>query len=290
MTENHERNQAARLSETAKTAEEAAATDRTTLPALPGQNVAPQSVLPGNQENAVTREAERHARRRRRRYAQDWADPASERMGSPAGDAGEPAVEGSRRHGRRNFWSGWHEQRRMRHQGMEFKGENDTPLEERQAWREYFHGQFGTLPEQHWIFGGRRFSPWHQGVAVFNPFVASLLSRGGGLLPLIILNLVSQQPRYGNELMDLLADLTRGQWVSNPGAIYPLLSDLENLGFIEGKWEDPDKRTMRMYTITPAGEAEVERIGTIVLPKLTETRDILAELIAALQSPAGDQV
>ena len=119
-------------------------------------------------------------------------------------------------------------------------------------------------PEEHWIFGGRRFSPWHQGIDTFNPFVATLLSKGGGLLPLYVLHLVAQKPRYGNEIMDLLAERTNGQWVSNPGAIYPLLTLLENEGFIEGKWEDPEKRTVRIYTITPTGQAEVARIKMIV--------------------------
>jgi DNA-binding PadR family transcriptional regulator len=152
-----------------------------------------------------------------------------------------------------------------------------------EAWREFFHKTFGTWPEEHWIVGGRRFSPWHQGIDSFNPFVASLLSKGGGLLPLYALHLVAQQPRYGNEIMDLLASRTNGQWVSNPGAIYPLLALLEREGFIKGEWEDPDKRTVRVYTITPGGQAEVTRIKTIVAPKIEETITVLQELLSDLQ-------
>ena len=156
-----------------------------------------------------------------------------------------------------------------------------------EAWREFFFRTFGTWPEEHWIFGGRRFSPWHQGIDSFNPFVASLLSKGGGLLPLYVLHLVAQQPRYGNEIMDLLARRTNGQWVSNPGAIYPLLALLEREGFIKGEWEDPDKRTVRVYTITPIGQDEVTRIETIVSPKVEETITILQELLTDLQSQSS---
>ena len=200
---------------------------------------------------------------------------------------GRPEGEGrghhEHHHGERNFWSDWHDER---HHG---RGE-DIPAgqalspKEMEAWREFFHQTFGNWPEEHWIFGGRRFSPWHQGMDSFNPFVATLLSKGGGLLPLYVLHLIAQQPRYGNEIMDLLAERTNGQWVSNPGAIYPLLTLLEKEGFIEGKWEDPDKRTVRIYTISPKGQAEVARIEMIVMPKLTETVQVLQQFITDLQA------
>lgn len=188
--------------------------------------------------------------------------------------------------GERNFWSEWRDERHNHH-GEDIPVGQALSPKEMEAWREFFHQSFGTWPEDHWIFGGRRFSPWHQGMDTFNPFVATLLSKGGGLLPLYVLHLIAQQPRYGNEIMDLLAERTNGQWVSNPGAIYPLLTLLEKEGFIEGKWEDPDKRTVRVYTITEKGQAEVSRIEMIVMPKLNETQQVLQELINDLQPQAG---
>ena len=121
--------------------------------------------------------------------------------------------------GHRNFWREWRDERHDRGQGWDVSGGQILSPKEMDAWREFFHKSFGNWPEEHWIFGGRRFSPWHQGMDSFNPFVASLLSKGGGLLPLYVLHLVAQKPRYGNEIMDLLAERTNGQWVSNPGAI-----------------------------------------------------------------------
>ena len=187
------------------------------------------------------------------------------------------------RYGERNFWSEWRDERHHHGRGEDIPVGQALSPKEMEAWREFFHQTFDTWPEEHWIFGGRRFSPWHQGMDTFNPFVATLLSKGGGLLPLYVLHLIAQQPRYGNEIMDVLAQRTNGQWVSNPGAIYPLLTLLEKEGFIEGEWEDPDKRTVRVYTITPAGQAEVSRIEMIVMPKLTETVQVLQELITDLQ-------
>jgi PadR family transcriptional regulator, regulatory protein PadR len=187
-------------------------------------------------------------------------------------------------HGKRNFWSEWRDERHHHDQGEDIQVGQALSPKEMDAWREFFHQTFGNWPEEHWIFGGRRFNPWHQGMDTFNPFVATLLSKGGGLLPLYVMHLIAQQPRYGNEIMELLAGRTNGQWVSNPGAIYPLLTLLEKEGFIEGKWEDPDKRTVRVYTITPTGQAEVSRIEMIVMPKLTETVQVLQEIINDLQS------
>ena len=193
-------------------------------------------------------------------------------------------------HGRRerNFWHEWHDERHTRGCDGDFQAGQALSPKEMEAWREFFHQTFGNWPEDHWIFGGRRFSPWHQGMDTFNPFVATLLSKGGGLLPLYVLHLISQQPRYGNEIMDLLAGRTNGQWVSNPGAIYPLLTQLEREGFISGEWEDPRKRTVRRYTITPAGQAEVERIKMIVSPKLAETVQVLQEFLRDLENQSPD--
>lgn len=188
------------------------------------------------------------------------------------------------RKARRDFWRAWRdEQHKVRHehagQGWEEVG---------RAWREFFRSYMGAWPEGHWIFGGRRFSPWHQGMAAFNPFVASLLSKGGGLLPLYMLHLVAQTPRYGNEIMEIIAQRTGGQWVSNPGAIYPLLTVLEHQGLIEGAWDDPQKRTIRIYRVTEAGREELARLKTFVDPKLNEAIEVLTNLAKDLGGRSGD--
>jgi DNA-binding PadR family transcriptional regulator len=140
-------------------------------------------------------------------------------------------------------------------------------------------GYMGASPEEHWFFGGRRFSPWHQGMDTFNPFVATLLSKGGGLLPLYVLQLLSQKPRYGNEIMEMIAGRTGGQWVANPGAIYPLMTELEEVGLVEGVWEDPRKRTVRIYSLTERGVQELTRLKAIVRPKLAEAIEVLQGLM-----------
>ena len=108
------------------------------------------------------------------------------------------------------------------------------------------------------------------------------MSMGGGLLPILVLQLIAEEPRYGNEVMKLIRKRTAGQWVANPGAIYPLLTELEEEGLIAGEWENERKRTMRIYQITPQGEEELTKLKEIIRPKLSEAISMLQVLEAGL--------
>lgn len=185
--------------------------------------------------------------------------------------------------GRRDFWHDWH---------AEYDGAGPPPSRRERArmWRQFFHEYTGEWPEDHWAFGGRRFSPWQKGNDQFNPFVAMLLSKGGGLLPLIVLQSLQERPRYGNDIMDHITELTRGQWVANPGAIYPLMTMLEEQGFVVGDWDDPRKRTVRVYRLTEAGTAELDRLRAIVRPKLMESIDVMEDIGDALAGNGRDDL
>ncbi len=209
-----------------------------------------------------------------------------------------------RRHGRHNFWREWHEMHDQRLQEVsgspEEKSESPRhsqrhgrrhgfgPQKRAQMWREFFHDYMGEYPEDHWAFGGRRFNPWRQGDDSFNPFVATLLSKGGGLLPLIVLNLLEEKARYGNEIMDEIGRSTDGKWVANPGAIYPLMTILEEQGLITGQWEDPRKRTVRIYELTERGRAELPRLRAIVKPKLVEAIEVLEKMVIEMDESEDD--
>src|SRR5260221_2564541 len=88
--------------------------------------------------------------------------------------------------------------------------------------------------------------------------------------------------------MELIAERTGGQWVSNPGAIYPLLTLLEKQGLVEGLWEDPQKGTIRVYRATAAGQEELSRLLAVVSPKLQEAIDVLQALLNDLNGVDGD--
>jgi PadR family transcriptional regulator PadR len=189
-------------------------------------------------------------------------------------------LRGHRR--RHHFWQMWTEAREAAGEESHVVGEDA-----RTAWRHFFADYLGVDPEEHWVFSGRRFKPWLSGEwgppSQFNPFVAMILSKGGGLLSLYALHLLAEKPRYGNDIMREIEERTQGRWGSNPGAIYPMLTVMEERGLVAGEWEDPQKRTRRIYLITPAGRQELERLKEVMRPKLEEAIHILQNLYEDLE-------
>jgi DNA-binding PadR family transcriptional regulator len=80
------------------------------------------------------------------------------------------------------------------------------------------------------------------------------------VFPLLVLHLIAQEPSFGNRLIEEIERISGGAITVNPNTMYPLLRELESEGRIEGRWEHPDKRTRRYYSITDAGRAEYERL------------------------------
>jgi DNA-binding PadR family transcriptional regulator len=88
------------------------------------------------------------------------------------------------------------------------------------------------------------------------------------VFPLLVLHLLSQEPTYGNRLIDSIEEITNGAISVNPNTMYPLLRDLEDRGLVDSRWEHPDRRTRRYYSITPAGRREYKRLRAEVEPFL----------------------
>lgn len=75
-----------------------------------------------------------------------------------------------------------------------------------------------------------------------------------GDLKLLALNLISQAPRHGYELIKAIEDLTGGSYAPSPGVIYPTLTLLEELGHVSVVPEG----TKRLFSVTDAGKASLE--------------------------------
>ena len=155
-------------------------------------------------------------------------------------------------------------------------------------WRERLQEYLGQAPEEHWFFGNRRFMAWCGSPGRSNPLVGLMLSRGGGLLPLFVLHLLSQGPRYGNDIMREIEQQSKGAWVSNPGAIYPLLRLLERRGLLKGQWEDDTKRTRRIYHLTDWGRQELARLKELMRPGLYEALEVMKMLFDTLYAGTED--
>jgi PadR family transcriptional regulator len=119
----------------------------------------------------------------------------------------------------------------------------------------------------------------HAGVTpvVRDPFTGALRRRE--VLPLLVLHYIAQGPSYGNQLMERIAEMTAGVLSVNPNTMYPLLRQLEERGLIEGKWEHPERRTRRYYSVTAAGKKEYRRLVEDVRPFLDSMQTSIDEIV-----------
>jgi PadR family transcriptional regulator, regulatory protein PadR len=88
---------------------------------------------------------------------------------------------------------------------------------------------------------------------------------------LLVLHVISNSESgasYGNQLIERIEGITDGAVSLNPNTIYPLLRELEGGGLIEGRWEHPEKRSRRLYTVTDRGREEYARLRTGIEPFL----------------------
>lgn len=80
-----------------------------------------------------------------------------------------------------------------------------------------------------------------------------------GYIRLAVLILLSKKPCHGYEIMKEIKERTMGFWRPTAGGIYPILRNLEKLGYIEGEWDSQKKRKRKIYRITDAGRSVLEQ-------------------------------
>ena len=79
-------------------------------------------------------------------------------------------------------------------------------------------------------------------------------------LQLIILALLSEQPRHGYELIKTLEERSGGFYVPSPGVIYPALTYLEEAGEISAEPEGSRK----LYSLTDTGREHLAKERAVV--------------------------
>ncbi|MFL5297812.1 MAG: PadR family transcriptional regulator [Phenylobacterium sp.] len=77
-----------------------------------------------------------------------------------------------------------------------------------------------------------------------------------GDLRFVVLALIAEQPRHGYELIKALEDRTGGAYRPSPGVIYPLLSLLEDEGFIRAAQAEGGRK---LFEISEEGRAALEQ-------------------------------
>jgi len=80
-----------------------------------------------------------------------------------------------------------------------------------------------------------------------------------GYIRIAALILLSKKPYHGYEIMREIRERTMGFWRPTAGGIYPILRNLEDSRYIEGKWDLQKKRKRKIFRITEAGKHVLER-------------------------------
>jgi len=104
---------------------------------------------------------------------------------------------------------------------------------------------------------------------------------GHGDLKLLLLALIEQQPRHGYELIRIIEDMFHGQYSPSPGAIYPTLTMLEELGYAEVTNEQGGRK---LYAITTAGRAYLDENREAV-DAVTARTEHSAKIAAKMAAP-----
>lgn len=76
-----------------------------------------------------------------------------------------------------------------------------------------------------------------------------------GELRLLLLRLISDEPRHGYDLIRAIEELTGGSYVPSPGVIYPTLTLLEEMGLIA---QTPGEGARKPFEITEPGRAHLD--------------------------------
>lgn len=82
-----------------------------------------------------------------------------------------------------------------------------------------------------------------------------------GIFEMLTLQLISEKPTYGYELLSELSARSEGLFALKEGTLYPILYRLEDDGLIAASWSQGEGRAApkKIYTATAAGTAELLR-------------------------------
>lgn len=90
---------------------------------------------------------------------------------------------------------------------------------------------------------------WHKGP--FGPWSFKERMFEKGDLKYVILDLLAEKPRHGYEVIRDLEERLGGFYSPSPGAVYPTLQMLEDMGYVSSSQQDGK----RVYQITEEGRA-----------------------------------
>lgn len=99
-----------------------------------------------------------------------------------------------------------------------------------------------------------------------------------------VLDILTEESNYGNRIEREIYERTNNVYRPNPNELYPVLRYMESKHFVESRWDSPDKRSKRIYSITDKGRAAVPYMKEQVLDRLVTLR----AFISTIQEQFGD--
>ncbi len=90
-----------------------------------------------------------------------------------------------------------------------------------------------------------------------------------GSVQLCLLALVAKEQKYGFQIVKELRDLSNGFFDLKEGTLYPALRRLEERGFVESRWVEPETGVPRKYY-------RITERGRRALAEATEVWDRMA--------------
>jgi DNA-binding PadR family transcriptional regulator len=92
-----------------------------------------------------------------------------------------------------------------------------------------------------------------------------------GELRLVLLKLIADEPRHGYDLIRAIEEITGGEYAPSPGVVYPTLTLLQDMGFIE---EAPGAGPRKPFQATDEGRVHLEERAEEVEALFERLRDI----------------
>jgi DNA-binding PadR family transcriptional regulator len=136
---------------------------------------------------------------------------------------------------------------RHRHHGCGPRGRLEIDIPEGLLAMRGGRGWQGNWGPFHFDFGDEGWSGGRRGRRARRMFES-------GELRLVLLKLVADQPRHGYDLIRAIEELTGGEYAPSPGVVYPTLTLLQDMGFIE---EAPGEGPRKPFQATDEGRAHL---------------------------------
>lgn len=103
-----------------------------------------------------------------------------------------------------------------------------------------------------------------------------------GVLALLVLHLVAEQPTYGYALLRSMEERSGGMFALREGTLYPVLYRLEDEGLICARWEQAEGRA------TPKKYYEATDEGRRQLPQMQAQWQAFAACVQAMLQPQNN--